>query len=95
MSRVYEFSACRVTGGNAVFPDTIIIDKSKKEVIYRKSKVIGCHKIIVPFSSLGCITIDKHVLFADVIIETNGGKRIVAKGFTRDDAEEIARIIYK
>ncbi len=93
MAQRYEFTACRVTGGNAVFPDTIIIDRGKKEVIYRKSKIIGCHKVIVPFRSLGCVTIKKSLLFADVVIETNGGKQIVAKGFTLNDAETISSLI--
>ena len=93
MAHKYEFSACRATGGNAIFPDTIIIDKRAKEIIYRKNKVIGCREIKVQFNSLGSITIEKHILFADIVIETSGGNRIVAKGFTREDADEISRII--
>ena len=88
----YEFTASRVSGdGNAVFPDKLIIDDDY--VIYQKSRVIGRKQIRVKQSSIGSVSIDKHVLFADIIIETNGGQRIVAHGFTRSDAQEIADLL--
>lgn len=34
----YTFSASRVTGGNAVFPDQLIIDDDAQMVTYRKKK---------------------------------------------------------
>ena len=37
----YHFSASRVTGGNAVFPDQIIIDVDNETLTYRKKKLIG------------------------------------------------------
>lgn len=86
------FTASRVSGdGNAVFPDEIII--TDDYVLYRKPRVIGSKEIKVRFQAIGSVSIDKHILFADVIIETNGGQTICAKGFTRDDAEEIQEII--
>jgi hypothetical protein len=39
------------------------------------------------------VSIQKHLLFADIYIETRGGREIVAKGFTRSDAEEIAALV--
>ena len=32
-------------------------------------------------------------MFADIYIETRGGRDIVAHGFTRSDAEEIAKLL--
>lgn len=88
----YEFTASRVSGdGNAVFPDEIIIDDDC--VTYRKPRVIGSKEIKVRYKAIGSVSLDKHILFADVIIETNGGQIIRAKGFTRDDAEEILELI--
>ena len=88
----YEFTACRVSGdGNAVFPDKIIIDD--EYVIYRKSRVIGRKDIKLRHEAIGCVTLNKHLLFADIIIETRGGQVITARGFTRSDAEEIATLI--
>ncbi|MBR5101855.1 MAG: PH domain-containing protein, partial [Muribaculaceae bacterium] len=74
-----------------VFPDKLIIDDDY--VIYQKSRVIGRKQIRVKQSSIGSVSIDKHVLFADIIIETNGGQKIVAHGFTRSDAKEIAELL--
>lgn len=88
----YEFTASRVSGdGNAVFPDEIIIDDDC--VTYRKPRVIGSKEIKVRYKAIGSVSLDKHILFADIIIETNGGQIIRAKGFTRDDAEEILELI--
>jgi hypothetical protein len=36
-----------------------------------------------------------HVLFADIVLETNGGDTIVAHGFSRFDAKEIADLLPK
>ena len=77
--------------GNAVFPYKLIIDDDY--VIYQKSRVIGRKQIRVRQSSIGSVSIDKHILFADIIIETNGGQRVVAHGFTHSDAEEIADLL--
>lgn len=84
----YEFTASRVSGdGNAVFPDEIIIDDDC--VIFRKPKLIGCKETKIRYRAIGSVSVDKHLFFADVIIETNGGQVIRANGFTRDDADEI------
>lgn len=77
--------------GNAMFPDTIIIDD--EYVIYRKSRVIGRKDIKTCHEAIGCVTLSKHLLFADVIIATRGGQVITAHGFTRSDAETIAQFI--
>ena len=86
------FTASRVSGdGNAVFPDQLIIDDEC--VVYRKSRVIGRKDIKIRHEAIGCVTINKHLLFADVTIETRGGQVIVARGFTRSDTEQIASLI--
>lgn len=90
----YQFEACRVFGdGNAIFPAEIIIDDEEEVLIYRKPKLIGCDETRVRFGAIGSITIEKHILFADIIIETRGGREIIAQGFTRDDADMIKRLV--
>ena len=90
----YEFTACRVSGdGNAVFPDEIIIDDKEEVLIYRKPRVIGCKESRVKFGAIGSVSVKKGLIFADIYIETRGGREIIAKGFTRSDAEEIAKLI--
>ena len=78
---IYEFTASRVSGdGNAVFPDEIIIDDEEEVLIYRKPRVIGCKETRVRFGAIGSVTVQKHLLFADIYIECS-------------DAEEIASIV--
>lgn len=90
----YEFEACRVSGdGNAIFPDELIIDDEEEVVIYRKPKLIGCRETKIRFGAIASIEVDKHILFVDIIIETRGGRGIVARGFTRDDANEIKELL--
>lgn len=90
----YDFQACRVSGdGNAVFPDELIIDEEEKVVIYRKPKLIGCKETTIRFGAIASVLIDKHILFADVIIETHGGRQLILHGFTHDDAEWISRLL--
>lgn len=91
---IYEFEASRVSGdGNAVFPDELIIDTNEEVVIHRKPKFIGCKETEIRFGAIASIEIDKHILFADIIIETRGGREIVARGFSRDDANEIKELL--
>ena len=91
---IHRFYASRVSGdGNAVFPDEIIIDDEEEVLIHRKPRVIGCKESRVRFGAIGSVSIQKHLLFADIYIETKGGREIVAKGFTRSDAEEIASLL--
>ena len=88
----YEFTASRVSGdGNAVFPDKLII--TDEFVIYRKSRVIGYKETKIRLSSVGSVSVRQHLLFADIIIESKGGKVIVARGFSRGEAREIADLL--
>ena len=90
----YHFSASRVSGdGNAVFPDEIIIDGDT--VTYRKSRIIGRKETKISLSAISSVSLDKHLLFADIVIETHGGMCIRANGFTRGDAERILRLLPK
>lgn len=88
----YEFTASRVSGdGNAVFPDNLII--TDEFVIYRKSRVIGYKETKIRLSSVGSVSVRQHLLFADIIIESKGGNVIVARGFSRGEAREIADLL--
>ena len=90
---MYHFSASRVTGGNTVFPDQIIIDVDNEILTYRKKKLIGYEDVKLRFGAIGCVSRSAGLLFCDVLIETNGGRIIRAKGFTRTDADRIIRIL--
>lgn len=90
----YEFTASRVSGdGNAVFPDKLIIDDDEEVVVHRKAKLIGSKETKIRFGAIASVMCDKHVLFADIIIETRGGREIAARGFTREDANRIKALL--
>ena len=90
----YKFTACRVSGdSNVVFPDEIIIDDEEEILIHRKPRVIGCKETTVRFGAIGSLSVNKKVLFADIVIEIKGGREICARGFTRFDAERIAKLV--
>ena len=57
------------------------------------SKLIGYDDVKVRFGAIGCVSRSAGLVFCDVIIETNGGRTIRAKGFTRSDAEEIVDLL--
>ena len=90
----YKFTACRVSGdSNVVFPDEIIVDDEEEILIHRKPRVIGCKETTVRFGAIGSLSVNKKVLFADIVLETKGGREICARGFTRSDAERIAKLV--
>ncbi len=90
----HYFTACRVSGdGNAVFPDEIIIDDEEEVLIYRKPRLIGSKESRIRFGAIGSVSINKHMLFADIYIETRGGREVCAKGFSFSDAKKIARLV--
>ena len=87
------FSASRVTGGNVVFPDQLVIDDDAQMVTYRKKKLIGYDETTIRFSAIGSVSRSSGLLFCDVTIETNGGVTIVANGFSRADANAIVNML--
>jgi len=89
----HTFSASRVTGGNAIFPDQLIIDDDAKMVTYRKKQLIGYDETTIRFSAIGSVSRSAGLLFCDVTIETNGGVTILANGFTRADANAIVSLL--
>ncbi len=91
---VQRFSASRISGnGNAVFPDELIIDTFNKCVTFRKGQIIGYKEKRINFATIGSVSKNVHLLFADIIIETTGGMAIRANGFTGGDAEAIVRLL--
>ena len=90
MARTQTFQACRISRkDNILFPDELIIDTRAECVTYRKFRMIGCDSTRVKFASIASVSMQKNILFADIIIETRGGGRIIAEGFSFFDAERI------
>ncbi len=60
-----------------------------------KARLIGYATTVIRRSSIGSVSLKAGLLFADIIIETNGGQVTVANGFTRSDAKQIQQLLSK
>jgi hypothetical protein len=89
----YKFSASRVTGGNVVFPDKLEIDDER--VTFYKARLIGYNTTVIQRSNIGSVSLKAGLLFADIVIETNGGQITIANGFSRSDAKKIQQLLTK
>ena len=74
-----------------LFPDKLEIDDEK--VTFYKAKLIGHESTVIQRSAIGSVSLDAGLLFADIIIETKGGQRTIANGFTRSDAKRIQQLL--
>lgn len=87
-----HFSAVRISkSDNLIFPDRLTIDDDK--VVFYKGKLIGYDTTTILRENIGGVSIDADILFADIRIETSGGQRIVAEGFTKGDAKTIQKLL--
>ena len=87
----YQFTASHITSGNVLFPDKLEIDDEK--VTFYKAKLIGHESTVIQRSAIGSVSLNVGLFFADIIIETKGGQRTVANGFTRSDAKRIQQLL--
>ena len=86
------FTASRISSNdNTLFPDRIEIDEYN--VTYYKGNVFGYQSTVIAHSNIASVSVGAGIFFADVIICSNGGQRIVASGFTKSKAKEIVRLL--
>lgn len=91
-SNMYRFSAVRISrSDNIVFPDRLFIDDEK--VVFYKGKLIGYDSTTIVRENIGGVSIKAEILFADIVIETTGGQRVVAEGFSKHDAKTIQKLL--
>jgi len=88
---IQTFQASRLTGGNRLFPNKIIIDDTK--VTYYKGKIFGHDETVIFRKNIGSVSMSAGLIFSDVIIETNGGQITRAEGFSRSDAKRIVEAL--
>ena len=74
-----------------MFPDRIDIDPVN--VTFYKATPIGYKSTVIPRNNVASVSILSRILFADVVLETLGGKRVVANGFKKDDARSILGLL--
>jgi hypothetical protein len=76
---------------NVLFPDKITIEDTK--VTYYKGEIIGYRSLVISRMNIASMFIKENILFADVVIESKGGQKMTAKGFTKTDAREIMDLL--
>jgi len=85
------FIAHRLSSDNTLFPDRLEIDAEK--ITYFKGNVFGYQSSIITRNNVASVSIGSGIFFADVIIETIGGKRVVASGFKKSEAKTIVGLL--
>ena len=85
------FTASRLSSDNTVFPDRIEIDATN--ITYYKGNVFGYQSTVMARNNIASVHIGSGLLFADVVIETLGGRRVVASGFRKREAREIVELL--
>lgn len=86
------FVASRLSGNdNSIFPDRLEIDAVN--VTYYKGTVIGYRSTVISRANIASVYIRSGLLFADVVIETTGGKEVRATGFKKSDARAIVALL--
>jgi hypothetical protein len=85
------FTAHRLSSDNTLYPDRIEIDDTN--VTYYKGYVFGYQSTVIARSNVASVSVGSGIFFADVVIESNGGKRVVASGFRKTDARTIMGLL--
>jgi hypothetical protein len=62
-------------------------------VTYYKGTVLGYQSSIIARNNIASVSIGSGIFFADVVIETIGGTRVVASGFKKSDARTIIGLL--
>ena len=88
------FVASRLSGNDSmVMPDRLEIDDVTGDVTFFKCTPVGYVKSVLLRSNIASSHIVSSLLFADIVIESTGGKTITAQGFWKKDAREAMRLL--
>ena len=86
------FVANRISANhNLLFPDRIDIDNER--VVYYKGAIIGYQTTVIPKECISSVRLLSNILFADIIIESSGGRRLEINGLLKSEAREIYRLL--
>lgn len=76
---------------NIAFPDRLEIDAIN--VTYYKGAVIGHTSVVIARANIASVHLRTGFFFADIIIESAGGKKIEAVGLKKSDAKAIVAML--
>jgi predicted small integral membrane protein len=86
------FRASRLSRGNRLFPTQVLITPTS--VVHHTPQWIGKMEHSIHMAHVASVSIDTHLLFSDVYIETTGGTTPIAcRGHRKGDAVEMKRLI--
>ena len=86
------FIASRISADhNVLFPDRI--DVEADYIIYYKGALIGYQSTVISRDNISSVRINSNILFADIIIESSGGRRVEINGLSKRDAQEIYNLL--
>jgi hypothetical protein len=85
------YTASRISTDNTLFPDKLDIDC--QGVTYYKGYVFGYKSTVIAANNIASVSVRAGILFADVIIESIGGNKIVASGCRKSDAMKILELL--
>lgn len=86
------FVANRISANhNLLFPDRIDVDNER--VVYYKGAIIGYQTTVLPKECISSVRLLSNILFADIIIESSGGRRLEINGLSKSEAREIYRLL--
>ncbi len=83
-----RYTSNRLTSGNALFPDEVIV--ADDGIHFIKRRILGSDEEIIIYGKIASVKVNSGVLFADLTIETTGGSQpIFINGLAKGDAQEI------
>ena len=86
------FIANRISANhNLLFPDRIDIDDER--VVYYKGAIIGYQTTEIQRECISSVRLLSNILFADIIIESSGGRRLEINGLSKSEAREVYRLL--
>ncbi len=88
----HVFRASRLSRGNHLLPTQVAITETN--VLHYKPQWIGKLEHSIHIAHVASVTVDTHLLFSDVYIETSGGATpIHCRGHRKAEALEMKRLI--
>lgn len=86
------FTANRISANhNLLFPDRIDVDEDR--VVYYKGALIGYQTTVIQRMSISSVRLISNILFADIIIESSGGRKIEVNGLSKSDARDVYNLL--
>jgi hypothetical protein len=88
----HVFRASRLSRGNRLFPTQVLITPTS--VVHHTAQWVGQVEHSIHMAHVASVSIDTHVLFSDVYIETTGGTApIQCRGHHKADAVRMKALI--